>query len=67
VLRRFWAVHRNPTLVFPSRAGGAAGARSAQLPLDRAGVQRALHQVVQGIGLKKTSTPTAFATAMRPT
>lgn len=67
VLRRFWAVHRNTTLLFPSRAGGAAAARSAELPLDRAGVQRALHQVVQSIGLKKTSTPTVFATAMRPT
>ena len=62
VLRRFWAVHRNPELLFPRRSGGAAGARSTKLPLDRAGVQRALHQVVQGIGLKKTSTPTAFAT-----
>jgi integrase len=67
VLRRLWAVHRNPALLFPSRAGGLAGARRAEVPLDRAGVQRALHQVVQGIGLKKTSTPTAFATATPPT
>jgi site-specific recombinase XerD len=67
VLRRFWSVHRNATLLFPSRVGGAAAAGNAELPLDRAGVQRALHQVVQSIGLKKTSTPTAFATAMRPT
>lgn len=63
VLRRFWAVHRNPVLMFPSRAGGAAGARHAQVPLERGGVQRALHRVAQDIGLKKTSTPTAFATA----
>ena len=67
VLRRFWSVHRNATLLFPSRVGGAAAAGNAELPLDRAGVQRALHQVVQSIGLKKTSTPTAFATAMPPT
>ena len=64
VLRHFWAVHRNPELLFPSRAGGVAGAHCAKVPLDRAGVQRALHQVVQGMGLKKTSTRTAFATAM---
>lgn len=64
VLRRFWAVHRNPVLIFPSRTGGAAGARHAQVPLDRGGVQRALRQVTQDIGLKKTSTHTAFATAM---
>ena len=67
VLRRFWALHRNATLLFPSRVGGAAAAGNAELPLDRAGVQRALHQVVQSIGLKKTSTPTVCATAMRPT
>jgi site-specific recombinase XerD len=64
VLRGFWAVHRNPQLLFPSRAGGAGIARGARVPLDRAGVQRALHQVVQGMGLKKTSTRTVFATAM---
>ena len=67
VLRRFWAVHRNPTLLFPGRSGGVAVARAAQMPLHRAGVQRALHQVVQGIGLKKTSTRTVFATATQRT
>lgn len=67
VLRRFWSVHRNPTLLFPSRSAGVAAARSTQVALDRAGVQRALRQVGLDIGLKKTSTPTAFATAMQPT
>lgn len=67
VLRRFWAVHRNPSLLFPSRQGGAAAAAQAQAPLDRGGVQRALARVSQELGLKKTSTPTAFATAMQPT
>jgi len=51
VLRRFWAVHRNPRLLFPGRSGGVAGAALAQRPLDRAGVQRALREVVQGMGL----------------
>jgi site-specific recombinase XerD len=64
VLRRFWAVHRNPVGVPQPRRRIAM--RGLQLP-DRAGVQRALHQVVQGIGLKKTFTRTAFATAMPPT
>jgi integrase len=64
VLRRFWAVHRHPSLLFPSRQGGAAAARHAQAVLDRGGVQRALARVTQELGLKKTSTPTAFATAL---
>lgn len=64
VLRRFWGVHRNPTLLFPGRAGGVAGAARAERALDRAGVQRALREVVRSMGLKKTFTPTACATAM---
>lgn len=67
VLRRFWAVHRHPELLFPARSGGAAAARGAHAALDRGGVQRALAQVVADIGLKKTSTPTACAIAMQPT
>lgn len=59
VLRRFWCVHRNPEWLFPSRQAGVAGAGRAQAPLDRGGVQKALHQVVQDLGLKKTSAPTA--------
>lgn len=67
VLRRFWAVHRHPSLVFPSRQGGAAAAAQAQTPLDRGGVQRALARVAQELGLKKTFTLTACATATPPT
>jgi integrase/recombinase XerD len=67
VLRRFWAVHRHPSLLFPSRQGGAAAAAQAQAPLDRGGVQRALARVTQELGLKKTFTPTACATATPPT
>ena len=67
VLRRFWQIHRNPQLLFPSRKGGAAAARAAQTPLERGGVQTALRRVAQQCGLKKTSPPTAFATALPPT
>ena len=59
VMRNFWRVHKNPMLLFPSRAGGLQGARSAITALDRCGVQRALHQVATACGLKKTSRPTA--------
>ena len=64
VLRRFWQTHRNPDLLFPNRAGGLEGARSARTPLDRGGVQKTLHLVAQDCGLKKRSRRTACATAM---
>jgi site-specific recombinase XerD len=59
VLRDYWRVHQHPQLLFPNRAGGLRGAKAATSPLDRGGVQRALHQVAAGCGLKKTSPPTA--------
>jgi len=63
VLRRFWACHRHPTLLFPNRAAGQAGAHSASSPLDRGGVQRTLSRVTCELGLKKKFPPTACATA----
>jgi integrase/recombinase XerD len=65
VLRAFWFEHRHPRLLFPNRAAGRTGARRANSPLDRGGVQRTLARVVQEIGLKKRSPPTACATAMQ--
>ena len=62
LLRRYWQVHRNPVLLFPNRQGGLIGSATAKTPLDRGGVQAALHQVVQACGLKKRSRPTACAT-----
>ena len=64
VLREHWRVHQHARLLFPNRAGGLHGARTATSALERGGVQRALHQVAAGCGLKKTSPPTACATAM---
>jgi integrase/recombinase XerD len=63
VLRRFWATHRNPDLMFPNRLGGLAGAQAARSPLDRGGVQKTLRQVAIDCGLKKRSPRTACATA----
>jgi integrase len=59
VLRRFWATHRNPELMFPNRHGGLAGVRVASTPLDRGGVQNTLRQVALDCGLKKRSPRTA--------
>lgn len=67
VLRGHWRVHQHPRLLFPNRAAGLAGARTATSALDRGGVQRALRQVAVGCGLKKTSRRTACATVMPPT
>ena len=54
-LRGYWRVHQHPRLLFPNRAGGLRGAAAATSVLDRGGVQRTLHQVAAGCGLKKTS------------
>ncbi len=63
LLRSFWAAHRHPTLLFPNRAAGLAGAHSATSPLDRGGVQRTLARVTHELGLKKRFLRTACATA----
>ena len=67
LLRRCWAPHRNPVLLFPNRHRGLAGAASATTALDRGGVQTTLHKVITTCGLKKTSPRTVCATAMPPT
>jgi integrase len=67
VLRRFWAVHRNPVLLFPNRHSGLQGAGSATTPLDRGGVQVTLRKVAEDCGIKKRSRPTVCAIAMPPT
>jgi len=65
-LRRFWQIHRNPVLLFPSRQGGVRAAAHATTPLDRGGVQVTLRKVVAECGLKETSPHTACATATPP-
>lgn len=67
LLRRFWATHRNPVLLFPSRRHGLQAAATTTLPLDRGSVQAALHKIGSDCGLKKKSRRTACATATRPT
>jgi integrase len=67
LLRRFWSVHRNPVLLFPSRHGGLKGAATARTPMDPGGVQVALHKVVESCGLKKRSRPIRCGIVMQPT
>jgi len=62
LLRNFWQVHRNPVLLFPNCQGGLKGSATATTPLDRGGVQRTLHKVVEACGLKKRLPRTACVT-----
>ncbi len=62
VLRKFWAVHKNPVLVFPNRARGLKGAHLAESPLDRGGIQKTIRLVTQEMGLKKRFPATRCAT-----
>ena len=66
VLRRFWAVHQHPTLLFPNRKNKQSGAHQATKPLDRGGLQKAMRQVTQDCHFKKTLPYTACVTAMQP-
>jgi len=66
LLRRFWQIHRHPSLLFPNRHGGLKGAHRATSPLDRGGVQLTLRKVAQECGLKKRSPRTAFGIVTRP-
>jgi integrase len=66
LLRRFWQLHRHPTLLFPNRHGGRKAAARARTPLDRGGVQLTLRKVAAPCGLKKRSAPIVCAIAMPP-
>jgi integrase/recombinase XerD len=51
-LRRYWASHRHPTLIFP--AGKDATARaSATVPMDRGGIQRSFKVIAKSCGIQK--------------
>jgi len=53
LLRNFWAVHRHPDFLFPSRKRGLKNAHLVDVPLDMGGIQTAMRAVVQQLGIKK--------------
>ena len=53
VLRKFWAVHKHPRFLFPSRKRGLKNAHLVDLPLDRGGIQTTMQTVVRQLGIKK--------------
>lgn len=67
LLRRFWALHRNPLLLFPNRKGGLAASGQATIPMNRGGVQMAMKKVIAECGIKKRLPRTVCDTAMQPT
>lgn len=54
-LRRYWATHRNPDLLFPS-GKTAAIRQSAQRAMDRGGLQKSFKVIVKDCGIRKPVT-----------
>lgn len=52
MLRRWWATHRHPRLIFPNPVGKPETVREAQSPMDRGGVQAALKAAVAEAGIR---------------
>jgi site-specific recombinase XerD len=57
LLKTFWAVHRHPDFIFPSRKRGLKNAHLVDMPLDMGGIQTAMKTVVQDLGIKKNFMP----------
>jgi site-specific recombinase XerD len=57
VLRRFWATHRHPKLLFPNPIGGAEQMQRATGPMNRGGVQLAIKAAVTDCGIRRKITP----------
>jgi len=67
VLRQFWAIHKHPKFLFPSRKRGLKNAHLAIIAMDRGGVQVAMKAVVRHLKLKKRFLVILSGIAMQPT
>jgi site-specific recombinase XerD len=56
VLRRFWAVHKHPTFIFPNRKRGLKNAHLVKSHLNIGGAQEAMRAVVKELNIKKKIT-----------
>jgi integrase/recombinase XerD len=65
ILKKFWAVHRHPLFIFPSRKRGLKNAHLTNRPIDRGGIQSSIKAVVKQIGIKKKFHAILCATALR--
>jgi len=62
-LRRYWATHRNPTLLFPAFGRNRKRAAQATTPMSASTVQGCMQRAVDRLGFKKGSRLTHCATA----
>ena len=62
LLRRYWATHRNPTLLFPAFGRDRKRAAKATTSMSPSTVQGCMQRVVDRLGFKKRSRPTRFVT-----
>jgi integrase/recombinase XerD len=53
VLRQYWTTHRHPEWLFPDRGRDRHQAATADRPMTRGTVQKAISRVVQELGIKK--------------
>ena len=51
-LRRYWASHRHPKLIFPAGKDTAAKSQ-ATVPMDRGGIQRSFKAIAKSCGIQK--------------
>jgi site-specific recombinase XerD len=54
VLREYWATHRHPEWLFPARGRDGPQSATADQPMTRSSVQKAMSRVVQELEFKKT-------------
>lgn len=54
MLRQYWAMHRNPRLLFPATGRDHRRAATATEPMGKASVQGAMRRVVLQLGFRKT-------------
>jgi integrase/recombinase XerD len=53
LLRRYWATHRNPVLIFPALSRGGNESHAAKNPMATASVQGAFRQAAHAAGITK--------------
>jgi integrase len=53
VLREYWATHRHPQWLFPAKGPDGQPTATADQPMERSSVQRAMSRVVQELEFKK--------------